>query len=482
MFLFGKSKSTATIEQERLQLSEDFQIYTEVESSIKLNDFLALKEKVESTPFQVRKKEIESLRYKGSPEEKLVKQFLNIEASRKLTSYFNTAGSSELKRYQKITENGLTEQIKELERYLKPGRYNNEFKIFKKKKKSDKTFNETWESTEIYKKNKEYLGIINSDDYLFSKRFAKSSAYKNFISVDGSSLLSQYYDLKEEIDSDKFKERKAYLEDVNRYKKSEDYYFLCRYQELKKDEGIKLYFKYNDTDAFKFFREWTETFSDDFTTPIKKSNWSFITPLAEKGPGRNFSVKGQLQYYNLSENFEVDNSILTLESQAKRVEGLYWNEEFGFVLRDFNYTSGIIHSHNFFSQEYGRFEVKLKASKINGVISSVSLVDEYEDVCIRLASLESNKATGGLVFTHHGQKVFSKVNLNFKPSGYVIVGVEWSPEKIEWKVNERVVGSLTQNIPHEKLGLRIETEVVKQSSNLPHRLDIDWIKCYQRNR
>jgi beta-glucanase (GH16 family) len=98
-----------------------------------------------------------------------------------------------------------------------------------------------------------------------------------------------------------------------------------------------------------------------------------------------------------------------------------------------------------------------------------------------LVSLESNKAIGGLIVTHHGQKVYTKVDLNFKPSGYVIVGIEWSPKKIEWKVNERSVGSITQNIPHEKLALRIETEVVKQTSNLPHRLDIDWIKCYQRN-
>jgi len=77
--------------------------------------------------------------------------------------------------------------------------------------------------------------------------------------------------------------------------------------------------------------------------------------------------------------------------------------------------------------------------------------------------------------------MFSKLNLNFTPKGYVIVGIKWTPEKIEWKVNERSVGTITQNIPHVKLGLRIETEVIKQTSNLPHRLDIDWIKCYQHN-
>jgi hypothetical protein len=481
MSLFGKLKSASIIEQERLQLSNDYQVYSEVEGSKKLNEFLALKEKVESTPFQVRMKEIESLRYKGSPEEKLVKQFSKLEKSKKLTGYFKTAGSSELKKFRKITENGLTEQINELQDFLKSGRYKKDLKNFKKEKKADKTFKDTWESTETYKKYNEYKGLINSEDYLFAKRFAKSSSYKNFLSIDGSSLLSQFEDLKEEVNSEKFKERKAYLEDNKRYKKTSDYYSLTQFEKLQKDEGINLYFKYNETDAFKFFREWSATMVEDFSSPIDEEKWSFITPIAEKGPGRNFSVKGQLQYYNLAKNFKVDNVIMTLNTYSEKIEGLYWDEEFGFIIRDFNYTSGVIHSLNFFRQEYGQFEVKLKASKIKGVISSISLVNEDENDCIRLVSLESHKATGGLITTHHGQKVFTKVDLNFKPSGYVIVGIEWSPKKIEWKVNERSVGSITQNIPHEKLGLRIETEVVKPTSNLPHRLDIDWIKCYQRN-
>jgi hypothetical protein len=481
MFLFGKSKSAAIIEQERLQLSNDYQVYTEVEGSKKLNDFLSLKEKVESIPFKVRKKEIESLHYKGSPEEKLIKQFSKLEKSPKIIDYFKTVDSSDLKRYKKISDNGLTEQIDELKAFLKSGRYKKDLKNFNKKKKSDKTFKDTWESTETYKKDKEYRELISSNDILFAKKYAKSSPYKNFLSVEGSSLISQYEDLKNEINSDKFKERKTYLEDRERYKKTDDYKSLCHFVELEKDEGIKLYLKYNDTDAFKFFREWTKTFDEDFTTPIKKSEWSFITPIAERGPGKNFSLKGQLQYYKLGDNFEVNNHVLTLEAHNEKIEGLYWDEEFGFIVRDFNYASGLMHSLNFFKQEYGQFEVKLKASKIKGVISTVSLVDENEDICIRLVSLESLKATGGLIYTHHGQKVFSNVNLNFNPAGYVIVGVEWSPEKIDWKVNGRTVGSVSQNIPHEKLGLRIETEVVKQTSNLPHRLDIDWIKCYKHN-
>ena len=107
MFLFGKLKSTAKIEQERKQLSDDYQKYTDVEDSKKLKDFLALKEKVESTTFQARKKEVESLQYKGSPEEKLMKQFSELEKNPKIVCYLQLSSSPDLKRVYKIKEQGL---------------------------------------------------------------------------------------------------------------------------------------------------------------------------------------------------------------------------------------------------------------------------------------------------------------------------------------------------------------------------------------
>jgi hypothetical protein len=479
MFSIRKMKSVSTIEQEWKQLQSDFQIYTEIEESKKLKDFLALKEKVESAPFRARKKEIELLKYNGSPEEKLVRRFSKLEKNSNLISYYKTLASDDLKKFKKLTDNNLAGQLKELESYLKSDKYHREKEDFKKKSK-DKSFNGTWESTDACKKEKEYKNLLDSSDYQFFIRFSKSNEYKNFKLLDGSTLVSDFENLKNEVSSDKFSEIIAYLKDKDRYLKTDDYKALTQYNGLKNDNEIKLYFKYNETDSFKFFREWDIVLDENFTSKSDKNKWSFISPLAEKGPGNNFSVKDQLQYYDLDNNFMIENGILTLETNDRKKEGLYWDENFGFVLRNFDYTSGLMHSLNFFKQEYGLFEVKLKASKIKGVISSVSLVDEDETNCIRMVSLESKNATGGLIYTQQGQRQFSKINLKFKPGGYVIVGVKWSPEKIEWLVNERLVGSQTQNIPHEKLGIRIETEVMKTTSNLPHRLDIDWIKCYKR--
>ncbi len=480
MFLFGKLKSVEKIEQEWLQLSKDFQAYNEIECSKKLKDFLALKEKVESKPFQENKKEIESLRFKGSSEEKMIKQFSKLENNSKLQNYFKLLGSSDLKKFNQLKDKGIAEQFEELEKFIKSGKYKAALKEFNLKKKQDKDFMTSWESTEAFKKDKEYNELKNSADFIFYNNFQKSSSYKNFLTIDGSSLLTQYEDLKKELSSSKFIKRKEYLEDTDRYKKTEDYQSLLHFTELENDPGIKLYFKYNDTDSFKFFRNWTMTFEENFNTKLNPEKWSFITPIAEKGPGKNYSLKNQYQHFNGSHNFKSENEILTLETRQEKAEGLCWDSEFGFFVKEFDYTSGLVHTLNSYKQEYGQFEVKLKASKIKGVISSVSLVDEDEEVSIKMVSFENYKRYGGVIYSGNNNLI-SKIGLNIKPNGYVIIGVEWTREKVEWKVNDKVVGSITQNIPHVKMGLKIESEVVKPTSNLPHRLDIDWIRCYKRN-
>lgn len=481
MIFFNPIKRTEAIEQERLQLWNDYQTYQQVEKSDELKTYLALKEKVESTPFKEKKKELEALRFKGSPEDKLLKQFHQLEKNSKLVSYFSLKSSAELDRFKTVEKSGIVQRLNELDRYMKMGQYKAELKAFKRRKKADKQNDEGWENSAAHIKKKELDELKNSSDVIFYFRFIKSSAYKNFLKVDGSTLLSQYEDIKTETSSEKFNERKTYLEDSERYQKTDDYKALTAFQKLDANPDIQLYMRYNDTDNFKFFRDWKPTFEENFYN-IDKNVWSFITPIAEKGPGKNFSIKSQLQYYNLADNFDVENNLLTLETKNEQIEGLYWDEKYGFVPKTFNYVSGVIHTLNHFTQEYGHFEIKLKASKIKGVISSVSLVDDDEEVCIRLFTANANTVQGGLITSDQHQQKFIPVNLKTSVNGYVIVTLSWTPEKLEWSVNDKVMGRVTENIPHIPLGIRIETEVLKDTTNLPHRLDIDWIKCYKRSK
>jgi hypothetical protein len=479
MNLFKRMKPTALIEKERKKIRDDYQIYCSVENSEKLKEFFTLQERVESIPFIEKKKEIESLRFKGSPEEQLLKKYAKLQKNKKLIRYLETLDSADLARFKEIEAKEIPVRFKELEHYVKDGEYKSDHKSFKQVQKRAKNEAQKWEDTAEYKKFEEYQKLKESGDVRFYFGFLKSAAYKNYLKVSGSSLLNQFEDIREEISTDKFKERKAYLEDEKRYEKTDDYKLLSRFRELDADPGIKLYLKYNDTDAFRFFRKWKTAFSDEFDNPIDKKTWSFVTPLAQKGPGKNYSVGKQLQYYNLADNFSIENSILTLQTQAEKIEGIYWDNQYGFIVRDFAYASGVMHNLGSFKQMYGHFELKIKASRVKGVVSSVSLVDEEEEFAIRLFTRDGQKTFGGLVYAEQDRKVFKPIRLKVPSGGYVIVQVNWSSERISWKVNCKDMGSIYEKIPHVKLGLRIESEVLKDTTNLPHRTDIDWIRCFK---
>lgn len=476
--LFNRMKATEAIEQERLQRWNDYQTYLEVEKSAELKTYLALKEKVESKPFLENKRTIESLRFKGSPEEKMLLSFQKMSRNRKLDAYFTTAGSPHLERYESIVKSGVLKRLGELEKYMQGGHYKQALNAFKQRKKRDKAFEGVWEQSDDFAKKKEYDELSATADVLFARTYAKSKAYKNYLSIHDSAYLNQYLSLKKEVESEKFITRKTYLENLKRFEETEDYQELKQFESLDKNAGIKLYMQYNNTDAFRFYRKWLPTFHENFAS-FDKNIWKFLSPLAENGPGKNFSIGNQLHYANNSDNFKNENSIFTLETKKQNAEGLYWDSQFGFVPKHFAYTSGVMHSIDGFMQQYGMFEVKVKASKVKGVVSSISLVSADEEICIRLFTSSNGKASGGLVITNHQNKHFEAVPLKTPSRGYLIIELHWTRDKLEWKVNERKMGTLTSNIPLVPLGLRIESEVLRETNNLPHRLDIDWIKCYK---
>ncbi len=478
MIFTYKVKSTEVLEQEKQQLWNDYQTYLKVENSDEIKQYLTLKEKVEAVSFLKNKKEIESLKFKGSPEYHLLKKFQKIEKNKKIVRYLDLKDSAELERFKNIEAGDMLKKINELKSYVK-NNFKADAKAFKKEAKVKKDENLVWEETPAYKKKDEYENLIISPDYRFYTSFKKSSEYKNFTKVEGSNLLNQYEDMKAEIESEAFIERKAYLEDENRYEKTDDYKMLVSFNELDKNPDIQLYMKYNDIDAFQFFREWDLSFDENFSK-LDSKRWAFVTPIAQKGPGKNFSIKGQLHYYNDADNFNTENNILTLETKKEQIEGIAWDQQFGFIPKTFQYVSGVMHTAGLFEQQYGYFEMKFKASKVKGVVSSVSLFDPAEELALRAFSSDGGKLSAGVITTDRDSKNYSKIKLKKVPKGYVIVSLEWSPEKIEWRVNDKHMGTMTENVPHIPMALRIETEVLKDTTDLPHRIDIDWIKCYKR--
>ena len=66
-------------------------------------------------------------------------------------------------------------------------------------------------------------------------------------------------------------------------------------------------------------------------------------------------------------------------------------------------------------------------------------------------------------------------------SDYFIYSLEWTSEKLTWKINDMVVKTQTEGVPQDSMYIIIssgvETDIINGS--LPVSLEVDWIKCYE---
>lgn len=66
-------------------------------------------------------------------------------------------------------------------------------------------------------------------------------------------------------------------------------------------------------------------------------------------------------------------------------------------------------------------------------------------------------------------------------NNFNIYSVEWSPDKLVWKINDIKVKIQTNNIPQEPMFLNFSSGLFSDTTNgrLPGQMEIDWVKCYR---
>ena len=187
---------------------------------------------------------------------------------------------------------------------------------------------------------------------------------------------------------------------------------------------------------------WADEFDVDGAP--NPQNWNF-----ENGDGTAQGIQGwgnnELQYYtDRPENVKVENGVLVLTARKESFE-------------DSNYTSARLVTKNLFKQKYGRFEARIKVPYGKGywpafwMLGDDSNGDSWPQVgeidIMEYLGDEPTKAFG----TIHGpgysgaqsiSKQYTLQNDRFD-SGFHVFGVEWSPNRINWYIDDVLYQSLT---------------------------------------
>ena len=529
--LLGLIPSTSKLEQKEKALVAEFDKLNTFTSSDVLARYNELNGLVKSPGFIERCKEIKALRYKDSGEYDDEKEFLSLQKARDIVMYFKTSSGSMLKRFRELDGSAKINEFEALEKYIESPAFREKQKMkpitfkdsdeyrkfveykslkkdpevksfFKAKRKEDVKKGKavlryeeldafvkssafltkknmkpiTFKDTEEYKKLLEYKRIKNSIEIREYYKFKASKEYSNYLETDNSARLKRYYELKDWVATSEFKERKAYLLDKKKFEKTDMYREIKEYDTLRKNKDIIWYFKIKDSDKFDILKGRELIFSDEFDADrLDSSKWITNYYWGDKLFKERFSVESDLQAFTEKENFEIRNSILRITTKPQKTQGKVWTSTKGFSTKEFNYTSGLINTGNSFRQKYGIFSAKVRLGNPVAKSAFWMLADKitpHLDVC---------RTGSGKVwcdyFPARGKAVKNSIPSKFAKD-YFIYTLEWTPDKLVWKINDTEIFTQTSDLPQDPMYLLFAGGLDKPISGSTS-MEIDWVRVYK---
>ncbi|MBA4409007.1 MAG: hypothetical protein C0397_06255 [Odoribacter sp.] len=465
---FGLIKSTAKIEAAHEALLADFRMYREFEQSSELEEYLELEMLINSAAFKQKKVELQHLSLKGSREEELLKEMKKLDKNSQLRKYDATLKSEELKRFEKIAVSDGLAHYKELKAAVEIHSY----AAIKKKGKESAEF-------ALYV---EYQVVKKSSDIQFFKHFRMSKALRNYELKKDSQELKRREELRNITTSTEFKTQVAYLEDKQKWDKTEDAAKEKRFSEMKKLPQAVNYLKYKDSNAFDFFKKWQLVFEDHFDShKLDIQKWMTKSHWANEALGRNFSQVGDLHAFTDGKNVLVDGKSLKIEVRKEKTNGMQWHIPFGFVEQEYDYTSGIISTAGGEWWNHGILEAKVKYSPSNYFVDSIYLLGEESSPQINLVEMGVKNRIGTLTKTENRIHSECESISGLKSGEFYIFRLEWSAGSLKWKINDKEIFTIDLTVPSHTMHLNAASIVVSEpDGSLPHWFEIAWVRFYQR--
>lgn len=251
---------------------------------------------------------------------------------------------------------------------------------------------------------------------------------------------------------------------------------IKEYDILKKDEDIIWYFKIKDSDKFDILKSRELAFSDEFDgRKLDTDKWLTNYYWGEKLLKDRYSVEADLQSYTEKDNFEVQNSILKITTKPQRVKGKVWSAENGFSVKEFSFTSGLINSGTSFRQKYGIFSAKIKLGDPDARNAFWMLADRitpHIDIC-----RTSRRKVWFDYFSGNGNIATTSIGSRYA-NDFFIFTLEWTRDKLVWKINNTKVFTQTSFVPDEPMYVLLAGGL-NNPINAITSMEVDWIRVYK---
>ncbi len=326
------------------------------------------------------------------------------------------------------------------------------------------------------------LGMVPGTEKVEGADDQLRADFKAFKEYEKSEELHRYLDLDKEIKSSEFALRKRKIKKAE-YTDSEEYQKESEYQILKKSEKILWYFKMKKKYPFKDIEKWNLTFEENFNSgTLDTSKWMTKYFWGEQTMDSSFVLEDDKSFLTDGDNIEFYDNKARIVTKPANAEGLVWRSEQGFVREDFDFTSGLISTAKSFRQKYGIFKAKIKMAGGSVAqtfwMNSDSMLPHIDVARFENGKLYSNFFSGS---GNSPQKSISKTGGSKYADQYYIFTLEWTPNKLVWKINGKIFKTQTSGVPQEEMSINLSTNLKKDASEsgLPSAMEIDWVRVYK---
>lgn len=256
-----------------------------------------------------------------------------------------------------------------------------------------------------------------------------------------------------------------------------------------------MFLSFNIKDTAGNNYNWELTFEDNFNS-LDLSKWQRVY---ESGGRTNWANK-DLQWYR-DENVSTENGILKITAKKESVYGKDLHGE-----KQFEFTSGLICSSNGFLQAYGKWEIKVRFPFRKGFWPAFWLVPKQNPTLPEIDIFEYYGIDKNLMTSAHHWGIdypnYSGLYEGKSEPFYYVKAVEtegefedrwmiWTfecfPDKMIWRLDDKVVFEATQGIPTNPLYMIANVAVKDHEANdrevdlseIPFVMEIDYIRVYR---
>ncbi|MDR1756600.1 MAG: glycoside hydrolase family 16 protein [Culturomica sp.] len=456
-----KIRTTYEAETLRKLFQEDHELYTRVENSEELRRWRELDKLVNDPVFKARRKEVEQLRYKGSPYYFREKEYKKLLGNRKLKAYYQVKESQELQGYLHVRESDLYEEYRKLKVVVKaPG--------FEKKLRPQEYA--------------EYRKLSADPKIKALNLFERNRKYRYYQEIRETILPEEFEKLVPYIKSDEFRENRSFLVNKKRYQTTEDYKLLCEYDALGKRPEIGRYFLLDRDVHFHNMARWEPVFVDEFDRGRLDGNrWIARYHAGERFLNDTYGVGDDVQLFT-GDNISFTEKSVILNFKKEQIIGKYWDAKRGLREKEYRYTSGLLSTATSFRQQYGRFEAKIRITS-SAVRQNFWMQGEEQMPHIQIV----DAGTGGLRMGHSfsrrggvGSTVASLADLKL-PNDFYIFTLEWTPDKLTWRINDTIVKEVKEDVPNIPMYVLFSLGSVEEpaAKYVPSRMEIAWARFYK---